>query len=409
MTIPRSKTEKYTEAPVPQGPAPRRVREAHAKGWEPGVRVGPNGEQEVTTPALEPLGRDEAAWAVAVAEMGIEVPEGWAVRLVEMRYDPAAWHRDSPDEKAVTRPAYRYKFKVEPAAPSVNIDELLALVRESAAGAALSPDDETDKAFVVAIGDTQFGKVDGDGIEGTIKRVLASTEAAAERLVDLQDAKHHPETVYIVWLGDCIEGFVSQGGGNAWRTPTTLTEQVRIVRRLMLHQIDTFRELAPRVVLASIPGNHDEAVRSNTGKVTRYDDSWAIEAAVSVSDAMEVNPEAYGSCSVVVPGRDELTLTLDMAGTIVGLAHGHQMRAGKAHEWWANQAHGLQPIGEATLLLTAHFHHLVVERPGAKTWLQIPAMEHSSTWWRHQKGQVCPAGMVTLLVGGGNWSDLQVV
>ncbi len=404
-----SLADRFSEAPVPQGPAPRRVREPVVKGWEPGVRVdGTSGAQEVTTPALQPLGADEELWRAAVRDMGIEVPAGWAVRLVEMRYDPAAWHRDSPDEKAVTRPAYRYKFRVEPAGPSsADIDDLLALVREAAEPAEQGPVDPL--AFIVAIGDTQFGKVDGDGIEGTIKRVLASTEAAADRLAELIDAGKTPSTVYILWLGDCIEGFVSQGGGNAWRTPTTLTEQVRIVRRLMLHQIDTFRELAPRVVLASVPGNHDEAVRSNTGKVTRYDDSWAIEAAVSVGDAMEINPDAYGHCSVVVPGRDELTLTLDMAGTIVGLAHGHQMRAGKAHEWWAGQAHGLQPIGEATLLLTGHFHHLVVERPGAKTWIQIPAMESESTWWRHMKGQVAPAGIATMLVGGGGWSDLQIV
>jgi len=379
------------------------------KGFEPGVRVDGTGQVVTTADVLDVL-PDEQAWQEAVEGMGVIVPSGWAVRLVEMRYDPAGWHRDAPDQKAVTRPVYRYRFKVEPAGPSsANLDELIALT-SSAVAAETMPLSMANRAraFVVAIGDTQFGKVDGDGLEGTIKRVIASTEAAAERLTELMDAGHSPETVYICWLGDCIEGFVSQGGGNAWRTPTTLTEQVRIVRRLMLHQIDTFRELVPRVVLLSIPGNHDEAVRFGK-QTTRYDDSWAVESAVAVSDAMEINPEAYGHCSVKVPGRDELTLTVDMAGTIVGLAHGHQMRAGKAHEWWAGQAHGLQPIGEAVLLLTAHFHHLVIERPGYKTWVQIPAMEAESTWWRHLKGQVAPHGIVTMLVGGGNWSDLQVV
>lgn len=400
--------ERLTAAPVPTGPAPRRVRDTSPmKGFEPGVRADSDGSYLATTPdVLEMLG-DESAWREAVENLGIVVPAGWAVRLVEMRYDPAGWHRDAPEEKAVTRPVWRYRFKVEPAGPgSADIEELIALTRAATAPAELPA--AGPRAYVVAIGDTQFGKVDGDGLEGTIKRVLASTEAAADRLAELIDAGKGPEVVYICWLGDCIEGFVSQGGGNAWRTPTTLTEQVRIVRRLMLQQIDVFRELAPKVVLLSIPGNHDEAVRFGK-QTTRYDDSWAVEAAVSVSDAMEINPEAYGHCSVKVPGRDELTLTIDMAGTIVGLAHGHQMRAGKAHEWWAGQAHGLQPIGEAVLLLTAHFHHLVIERPGYKTWIQIPAMEHSSVWWRHLKGQVAPHGIVTMLVGGGGWSDLQVV
>jgi hypothetical protein len=379
------------------------------KGFEPGVRFEGTSQVVTTADGLGVL-PDEEHWRAAVEDMGVAIPEGWTVRLVEMRYDEAAWTRDdSSQEKAVTRPAWRYRFKVEPAGPgSVDIDELIALVRD-AAPAAPPEGPDNGGAFVVAIGDTQFGKSDGDGLEGTIRRVLESTERAVDRLSDLSDRGKTPEVVYICWLGDCIEGFVSQGGGNAWRTPTTLTEQVRIARRLMLHMIDQFRALAPRVVLLSIPGNHDESVRFAGGKTTRGDDSWAIEAAVAVSDAMELNPDVYGHCSVKVPGRDELTLTVDMAGTIVGLAHGHQMRAGKSHEWWAGQAHGLQPIGEATLLLTAHFHHLVVEQPGAKTWIQIPAMESESTWWRHLTGLVAPHGVVTLLVGGGGWSDLQVV
>ena len=401
-----SLTDQFTEAPVPQGPAPRRVRRKTMKGWEPGVRQE-GASVLVTTPDITELLGDTEAWRTAVERLGVTVPAGWAVRLVEMRHDEAAWTRDDEtQEKAVTRPVWRYRFRVEPAAPSsADIEELIALTSSAVVAPESGPVDPM--AYVVAIGDTQFGKVDGDGIEGTIRRVIESTERAAERLVELQANGTHPSTVYICWLGDCIEGFVSQGGGNAWRTPTTLTEQVRVARRLMLHMVDTFRELAPRVVLLSIPGNHDETVRFGK-QTTRYDDSWAIEAAVSVSDAMAGQP-AYESCSVKVPGRDELTLTVDMAGTIVGLAHGHQMRPGKANEWWAWQAHGLQPIGEATLLLTAHLHHLVVEQGGAKCHIQVPALESESTWWRHLKGQVAPGGIVTLLVGDGRWDDLKVV
>lgn len=402
-----SLSDRFTEAPVPEGPAPRRVRTSSAMtGFEPGVRVeGPR--SLVTTPDLTEILPDESAWRAAVESLGITVPAGWAVRLVEMRHDPAAWTRDTADQKAaVTRPVWRYRFAVEPAGPgAVDLEELFAVTRAAEPARPIVG----EGAFVVAVGDTQFGKVDGDGLEGTLKRMVASTEQAVMRLHQLRALGHRPDTVYICWLGDCIEGFVSQGGGNAWRTPTTLTEQVRIARRTMLYMIDQFRLLAPHVVLLSLPGNHDEAVRSHTGKVTRYDDSWAIEAAVSVADAMELNPEAYGHVSVKVPGRDQLTLTVDMAGTIVGLSHGHQARAGKMMDWWAGQAHGLQPIGEATLLLTAHLHHLIVHEGGAKTHIQVPAMESESTWWKHRTGQVARAGMVTLLVNDGGWSDLQVV
>jgi hypothetical protein len=401
-------SDRFTQAPVPQGPAPRRVREAAPKGFEPGVRVDSDGSTIVTVPPVTELLEDESAWRQAVESLGITVPPGWAVRLIEMRHDPAAWTREAQGEDAVTKPVWRYRFRVEPAGPSaVDLESLIAVARETPP-VSRKHIYEGSHAFLVAIGDTQFGKVDGDGLEGTIKRVIESTEAALDTYKMLMRNGADASTVYITWLGDCIEGFVSQGGGNSWRTPTTLTEQVRIVRRVMLEQVNVFRRAAQRVVLASVPGNHDEAVRFGK-QTTRYDDSWAIESAVAVSDAMEINPKAYGHCSVVVPERDELTLTLDMAGTITGLAHGNQIKAGKGEEWWANQAHGMQPIGDATLLLTAHFHHYHLRQQGPKTWIQVPAMEHSSVWWRHKTGQVAPSGIFTALVGGGGWSNANVV
>jgi hypothetical protein len=400
-------SDRFTAAPVPDGPAPRRVREAAPKGFEPGVRVDSDGSTIVTVPPVTELLEDESAWRQAVESLGITVPPGWAVRLIEMRHDPAAWTREAQGEDAVTKPVWRYRFRVEPAGPSaVDLESLIKVSRRARERKAVRGV-TGEHAFLVAIGDTQFGKVDGDGIEGTIGRVLDSTQRAVDRLKVLRKQGAGIGSVYITWLGDCIEGFVSQGGGNAWRTPTTLTEQVRVVRRLMLEQVDAFRQFAP-LVLASVPGNHDEAVRFGK-QTTRYDDSWAVESAVAVSDAMEINPKAYGDCSVVVPGRDELTLTLDMAGTITGLAHGHQIKAGKGEEWWAGQAHGMQPIGEATVLLTAHFHHFCLRQQGPKTWIQVPAMEDESAWWRHRTGQVAPSGIFTALVGGGGWNQAEIV
>lgn len=32
-----------------------------------------------------------------------------------------------------------------------------------------------------------------------------------------------------------------------------------------------------------------------------------------------------------------------------------------------------------------------------------------STWWRHRSGEVSRPGIVTMLVGGGTWSGLEVL
>jgi hypothetical protein len=91
------------------------------------------------------------------------------------------------------------------------------------------------------------------------------------------------------------------------------------------------------------------------------------------------------------------------------MAHGHQWRAGQACNWWAKQSHGRQPIGDADLLLSAHLHHLRIEDTGPKTWIQVPALESESTWFRHRSGEVTRPGIVTAVVGGGAWSSLEVL
>jgi hypothetical protein len=164
--------------------------------------------------------------------------------------------------------------------------------------------------------------------------------------------------------------------------------------------------LADRVVIPVVPGNHDEAQRA--GKVVRsYTDSWAVEGASAVADAISLSG-GFENVSFVFPDDDELTVTLDIAGTPTGFAHGHQFGRDPM-KWWAGQAHGMQPIGSATLLLGAHLHHLRVEQSGVKAFIQIPALDGGSQWWKHRTGQDSPPGMTTLVVGAGGWGDLAVL
>lgn len=389
------------------GSSPRFVPPApsHPSGWEPGVKYDPSGAMTVTS-LPSPSLSSEDSWKAAVESLGIEVPEGWRVRLVEAKFDPAAWHRDEQGEDAVTRPVWRYRFAVEPAPRAINVDDLLSSIGKRKNK--ILKTEGADRAFVVPAGDLQLGKIDGDGTTGTVERFLDKTELAVRRLKDLRRIGRRVDTIYLPWLGDCIEGTQSQGGAlaAAGRLDLTLTEQIRIYRRLMLEQVKAFASLAERLVVVAVPGNHDEAERAGGRVVRRYDDSWAIEGAVAVFDALRL-ADGFDHVSLVVPDRDELVVSLDVAGTPVGFAHGHQFGRDPV-KWWSGQAHGMQPIGSTTLLLGAHLHHLRIEQSGAKTFLQIPALDGGSTWWRHKTGQDSPAGMVSLLVGDGGWSDLAV-
>lgn len=380
-----------------QGPASRSVRPP--AGWEPGIAWDGNTGAVTTGPMTGP----PLAWDDILAVWGLDPAEVEVVEPVQLR----AW--DAPDKENGVRRMFYYRAQVRRRREGVNVDELLDIVRKWKPGKQPPPATGTGSAFVVAYADTQIGKPDGDGTAGTVERVLTKTDAAVARLKELRKAGRDIDSIYICSLGDCIEGFNSQGGRLAWRNELTLTEQVRVYRRLLLHIVRTFAPLAPRVVIATVPGNHDEAVRTGDVMSTRYDDSWAIEGAVAVADALQL-AEGYEHVSFVFPGKDELTITLDIAGTGVGLAHGHQCK-GKAHKWWADQGHGLQPIGDPSvvLLLTGHYHHLKVDQSGGRTWVQAPSLDGGSTWWRHRTGQDAPPGLITMVVGGGVWGDLAVM
>lgn len=374
------------------------VLHKHPAGWEPGVAW--DGESGTLT--TRPLDSEPNDWSELLSVWDLDPNVFEVVEPVQYR----AW--DAPGPEGTLRRLFYYRATIRRRVKNqVSVDELLAVLGKrkpktppSAGGGGF--------AYVVPAGDLQIGKPDGDGTSGTIERFSDKTDAAFTRLKELRKLGRKIDTIVLPWLGDCLEGIVSQGGALAQsgRLDLTLTEQLRVYRRLMLHQIQTFAGSADKIVVPVVPGNHDEVQRM--GKVQRrYDDSWAVEGAVAVADALKLAP-GYDHVSFVFPGLDELTITLDVAGTPVGFAHGHQFGRDPM-KWWAGQAHGMQPIGSATLLLGAHLHHLRIEQGGAKTFIQIPALDGGSTWWRHRTGQDAAAGMVSLLVGDGGWKDLVVL
>lgn len=343
----------------------------------------------------EPLADRPKTWDAWIIDAGLD-PED-----VEVVGDPQVrgWDSNAGDGNIV-RMRY-YRITVRRRALKRDIDDLVKAAKRSAKSVVPQPAETATNAFVVALGDLQLGKQDGDGVEGTVARFLASTTAAVARYRKI--AKGSP--VYLFHLGDCIEGMVSQGGANTWRTTLTTTEQVRLYRRLVIEQVKAFAAVAPSLIVAGIPGNHDEAHRP----LHTYCDSWAIDSIAAVRDALELAGN-YEHVTLHTPERDELTLTLDVCGTVIGAAHGHQWRAGQATTWWAKQSHGRQPIGDADLLLSAHLHHLRIEQTGSdKTWIQTPALESGSQWWKHRTGEWGQPGVVTFLAGGGSWSGLEVL
>ncbi|MFE0964032.1 MULTISPECIES: hypothetical protein [Streptomyces] len=287
------------------------------------------------------------------------------------------------------------------------IDELLAAIEQYTPVEPLEEDG--DHTFVVAIGDMQFGKIDGDGVEGTLARTIDCLNKAADLLYAYK-ARFPINHVHIGWLGDHVEGFVSQGGANTWRTRLTLNEQIRLTRRVMLHALCLFGPRAGRLTMAAVPGNHGEAVRVGGKGVTRYDDSHDTESLIAVKDAADLNPDRFAHVEFYVPDTDELTVVVECSGTVVAHAHGHQFRPGKHFDWWRGQAFNKESaMHQADLLLAGHLHHELIEADGPRTFIQVPALESESTWWRHAKGPVGAPGLIVAVTKDGRVPVKEVV
>jgi predicted phosphodiesterase len=248
---------------------------------------------------------------------------------------------------------------------------------------------------IYAIGDTQYGKDAGGGTEETVNRVLRGLDEAVERHKELLKLGRRIGTVVLPQLGDCIEGSASQKGMILGRSDLGVTQQVRLGRRILMAWVKAFAPLCEELIIPVVPGNHDEPHRI---VMTDPIDSWQIEVAAAVQDACAENP-ALLHVKFCYPPADHATLALDLGGMVLGLAHGHQAK--DMGKWISGQATGRTPVGSADVLMTGHFHHFRADQIGPRLWIQVPAMDGGSAWFRDKSGLESPTGIVSLVVGDG--------
>ena len=254
-------------------------------------------------------------------------------------------------------------------------------------------------AFLVAPSDQQIGKkANGEGTPESIGRILTLTEGAVHRVVELRKMGRSLGTGAMALLGDHVEGNVSQGGRLQSQSASDLgqTEQVRVARRLLLSQLKSLAPLFDEYVVAVINGNHDEVTRQVSADPA---DGWNVEIAAQVEDICAENP-ALHHIKFRYPQKDHQTLTVDIAGTLVGLFHGHQ--SGRdVTKYLSGQAAGQTSLGGADVWLSGHFHHFKVMDIGSRLWIQAPTTDPGSAWFRDRTGLESPSGLLTLTVGEG--------
>lgn len=369
-------------------------------GWEPGVKYRPDGSIGEVTSGPMPETDDPTP---VLAAMGVIVPDGFRARLAEVRHDPAAWTRAAQGEDAVTASVIRCRWVVEPSIKDIDIDDLFRAVKARKKQQPKPTDAAATFTFIV--GDLQIGKPDGDGSAGTVGRFYDSLERALDRYKQLRKrGKCGP--VLLGFVGDCPEGTVSQGGNLIARLDLTLTEQIRVLRRIFADEVTAFADLADEITVVAVPGNHGEATRVGNQMATRYDDSWDIEALAQVADVMAA--KGHDHIDWLFPGIDELHTVTEISGTRIGFLHGHQTR-GKMQNWLANKALDRDPIGTADIVVNGHFHTLTIEHLSKTTHMVTGALDGGSAWWSHKGGLTSPPAALTFVTQDGKWNSLEIV
>ncbi len=268
---------------------------------------------------------------------------------------------------------------------------------------------------MAALGDWQVGKGEGGGTPATVERITAAFDGLEQRLADLRRVGRGVDVVYAVGLGDLVEQCAGHYASQPFTTDLNRREQMRVVRRLILNLVDRLVDAGYRVVLSAVAGNHGEN-RGTAGKAyTTVDDSDDLAVFEQVAEVLAANPDRYGAVSCYLPSA--LSMTLDICGVPVGFTHGHVASGGanaaaKIEKWWTGQVMGFQPVADARILVTGHYHHLLVVESTGRTHMQCPAMDGGSDWWTTSTGQSSPSGMLTFTVAAGSgrgWDDLAVL
>lgn len=371
----------------------RRTRTAHPKGFEPGIKYVASEPTEVTLTVSE-IPENEAAWRDEIKRVtGMDVPENRKVELTGVRYwgDPQA-------------PYIYCRFAISDRLGTdscVDVSTLLADLRRARGSRNRKTlPGEGLSTFVLSWNDWQVGKLSTGGTPALAERLDRSFDNAKSRLKELKKLGRGIGHLVVIGGGDMVEG-CSIFPNQSYEIDSDRRTQVRNTVALGLEGLDRLAPLYESVTVLVVPGNHGEN-RIQGNRVNRGDND---DVAVFEYMALAASRDPKLSHVNFVISQDEMSKTLEVSGWILGTTHGHVYGKGsggsieqKALKWYSGQAAGRQPIGDADVLVTHHFHHLAIRDWGATTWIQTPAMDGGSEWLTDMNGQSSQPGMLSFVI-----------
>jgi hypothetical protein len=358
--------------------------QASPQGWKPAVEFdGENGT--ATTPGL----LDQPDFNAYLIEAGFDPA------LIEIVGNPRTSRWQRYDGEWLT--SWRFSFR-QRIAPAVDLPLLYSLAKKSRpakrAEKALKP-----KALVILWADLQVGKVD---TLGGIEALLERTALMRERLVEVVKREKVSQIVFCD-VGDTIENFGNAANLQQLRmNDLSLMEQVDVATSEAWLTLKTLSDLVPDVVYAAVGSNHCQWRVSKQAVGRPGVDDWGIFITKQVQ---RLARERGFDWRFFVPEPENESVTLDVMGHKLALAHGHQAsRPEGVVGWWRGQQFGNQPAAHADILCTGHFHHLRVQETGAKPeggsrfWIQAATLDNGSGWFRRTSGESAVPGLVCFVL-----------
>jgi hypothetical protein len=311
---------------------------------------------------------------------------------------------------------YYYKFDVNAGTESeeqrqLDVSELSQFIKARRPAKKIATGDSDAWLFLAS--DWQIGKGEGDGTEGTVRRVLEAVDLAKAQIKGLRRMGRGMPHGVLAGTGDLGEGTCGFFANQPFVTDLNRREQNKLTRRLIAHTIDELSGYFDTFTIVAVGGNHGEN-RNNMKKATDDGDNDDVAQFECVREAYEREGNEF---LWVIPD-DELSVAIEMGGVPVGFTHGHlfsvggKLAAGKALEWWKSQTFGRQAVADTRLLISSHFHHFTATNHGWRTHFQTPAMDPGSKWVRDSWGSDSPAGVLTMRVDVNEplgWGDLAIL
>lgn len=365
-------------------------REPVPKGWEPyAEESGKIGSAVVHLPRPGATERD------LLLQSGFD-PDAWRISGSVntrrwMRYDQE-W-------------LYYYKFDVEqgesPEAREVHVKDLVKAIRKKVKPKPGFYNLDHPQTYVHVISDWQLGKREGE--KGTVDTVNRYRDCLAQAVSNIQGLRKmgvHIDRLAVVSVGDLVEGCGDHYAMQTFSIDLDRRGQNRLVRELLTLTITTLAPMFKSTIIAGVGGNHGEN-RKDGQAFTTFADNDDVGCLEAVKEAFDL--AGWTDLEWHIP-NDELSICVDLGGVNLGLVHGHQFKGGvnalkKAEDWWRANDFGLQPVREAQILLSGHFHHFVaVNVAHHRSWIQAPTIDPGSKWYTDTSGVTAIPGVLNFVV-----------